>query len=128
MYLTFLRNIRHYRMLVYNTLIVYEKLWEFYFWNCYIQTSYCFTHQFLRSMIACNIYNAYSNLSDNESQSNTLNGDTFKKKVLQVFFANHLLNEQLPYVILQCLKVTANSCQYVKNPQTLETKCSCSVR
>lgn len=75
-----------------------------------------------------NVYNAYSNLSDNESQNNTLNGDTFKKKVLQVFFTNHLLNEQLPYVILQCLKVTANSCQFVKNTQTLETKCSCSVR
>lgn len=79
----------------------------------YEKDHYSFTE--LRSTIICNVYNAFSYLFDNESQNNTLNEDKFKKKVLQVFSTNDLLNEQLPYVILQCLKVTANSYQSVKN-------------
>lgn len=62
----------------------------FYFsWNCYIKALYCFSHQFLRSMIVCNVYYACSYPFDNESQNDTLNGDKFKKKVLQVPFTNH---------------------------------------
>lgn len=80
----------------------------------YENDHYSFTE--LRSTTVCNVYNAYSYLFDTESQNITVNGDKLKKKVLQVFSTNHPLNEHLPYVILHCLKVTANSYQSVKKP------------